>query len=513
MSAQKFIDILFNEYAPDFGGMPRPEAPGYLVDAVNVRSTPNGYRGMATFANVGSATVATAATESAAAACYYGGSTTLVYVDPVTLEEWIFFVSDPASFFIVTDAGVIKESRDEGTDTWQTVTPSSGSTLSATGSFVLMNGDAIYVDYTRAPVKKTLSDSHATVFSNLAGSPPIARYGARVRDHLVLAGLVTPDDEFAIQTSAIGDHEDWPTAGTADARAKQSIYQSLNQEYGVIKGILGGEKIGIVVQDQALTRMTYVGGSVVYEFDTYERMDGGGLARASRFATDGELWYWHNDYGVYATDGYTVKSVSEGRIDEAIFNNSLSHANGSSFAAAQSAAYDPRRSQVIFANRQGANGAYHLAYNVKDGNFSFLSDSNVLAVFPGFSGDENGARHVYNLSGADYKLQKLNNSSPTIALQTGYVEIDPGYRVQIQGAHLLGANLPTTLALSYKASQTLDDIDVSQSGFTAFTAANRGLKYTGRADAPFFAFRVTGTGAESHLYRGIRVYYERTAPN
>ena len=43
------------------------------------------------------------------------------------------------------------------------------------------------------------------------------------------------------------------------------------------------------------------------------------------------------------------------------------------------------------------------------------------------------------------------------------------------------------------------------------TAAPRGNMLNARADGNFFAFRITGTGAESQLIRGIRVYFQRSA--
>jgi hypothetical protein len=93
-------------------------------------------------------------------------------------------------------------------------------------------------------------------------------------------------------------------------------------------------------------------------------------------------------------------------------------------------------------------------------------------------------------------------------MQTGYIEIDPGYRVQLQGAHLLGTSTGD-LTLAYKAAATASACDMSQSGFTSLTAAPLGQKKTARANSQYLAFRVTGTGSESQLIRGIRVYYTR----
>lgn len=496
MPAQQFVDILFGPYEPDWGGMPRPDVPGYLVDALGVRLTPNGYTGMPVFADVASATAIGSSLSSARAACYFTTST--------------------INFFVVNDSGEVYESRAEGTDTWENVSPATGSP-DVFGDFVRFGNDAIYVSASRAPISKTLTASHATDFASLAGSPPTGSCAARVRSHVVIGKLST--DPYAVRTSALGAHTDWPTPGTADARSKQAITESLNPEFGFVERVLGGEKFGVVVQTTALTRMTYVGGSNVYEFDPYHRTSGGGYSGYfGRPVTDGVLWYLFNESGIYATDGYSVRNISEGKLDAALFLNQLSHANGTSLSAAFTAVYDDRRRMVLWSNNAYSAGTYYqLAYSIDTQSFSLMNENFRTAFFDGIrsSGTTNlNGRNVYNINGSNRKLQRLGTiGTPTIAMQTGYIELEPGYRCQIQGAHLIGANLPTTLTLSYKAAQTLDDIDVLQSGFTSFTAANRGLKYTGRADAPFFSFRVTGSGAEAHLYRGIRVYYERTAPN
>lgn len=498
MSNTPHVDILFGPYEPDYGGLPRQEAPGYLVDAINVRLTPNGWRGQPTFANVTAATAigATNVNRSNSAAYYRNTSFNV-------------------AFFTALSSGKLWESRDEGVDTWLDVSPS-GTALNELGEFARFSNDVIYACSSRAPVKKTLTDTHATVFTDLAGSPPAAANVARVRQHLVLSGLADP---FAIRTSAIGDHEDWPTPGTTDARSKQSIYEELDPGHGAVVRVLWGEKFGIVMQQNALTRMTYVGGSAVYEFDTYERIEGGGAVPdfyTLRPVSDGERWYWYNTNGFFVTDGYSVRNLSEGKLDEALFTNSIAHPNGTSLKISRSAVYDARRKQVIFgAHEYTGQAKYQLVYNTVADSFSLINETNEMGVFSGFCDSTTTAAitglQVYNINGSDRKLQRFTGATGTIAMQTGYIEIDPGYNVQLQSAHLLGTGTGS-LTLAYKTAATSADCDVSQSGFTSLTAAGLGQKKTGRATAQYIAFRVTGTGAESQLIRGIRVYFNRAQP-
>lgn len=496
MSNTPYIDVIFGPYEPDCGGLPRQEMPGYLVDALNVRSTPNGYRGMPTFTNVTSAVAISGASSYASGAQFYTDSN--------------------SHFFVVTASGAIHESRTEGTSAWEDV--SASGTLNPLGDFFRFGDDVVFVSSTRAPIFKDLTTSLATNFASLTGSPPTAATGARVRQHAVL-GQLQSSDLYAVRWSAIGNHEDWPTPGTADARSKQAGQESLNPAFGFVQKVLGGEKFGIIVQDRALTRMTYVGGSNVFEFDTYEQIDGYGTRLLARPVTDGKLWYFYSDGGVFATDGYSVKSMSDGKIDEALFLNSISHPNGSSLSYALTSAYDQSRGLVIFGSNENSGGArYQLVLNVADGSFSLINETNEMSLFGGY-GDYSAAitgtrqrRYVYNVNASDGKLQRLTAATGSIAMQTGYIEIDPGYNVQLQGAHLLGTGTGS-LTLAYKTAATSAACDVLQTGFTSLTAAGLGQKKTARATAQYAAFRVTGTGAESQLIRGIRVYYTRAQPS
>jgi hypothetical protein len=410
-------------------------------------------------------------------------------------------------FFVMSSAdSKIYESADEGV-TWADSTPA-GTAPTFPGNFFTFDPDVIYVCQARAPIKRQISSAAGTDFTALGGTPPVANCGARVRQHVVLGGLST--DPYAIRTSAIGDHEDWPTPGTADARSKQAILESLPQSLGAVKSVLGGEKIGVVVQESGLTRMTYVGGSNVYEFDTFEHEEGYGFQRMTYFAHDGVLWYWYNDHGFFATDGYSVRRLDSGKLTESFFNDLLSHPDAALGSTYVSSVYDHHRSMVIFGNHETTR---QLAYNVKTGEFSFGLETEVTAMFQGrkinspFTGATYG-KTVYNIHKTNRTLQRLSNSTNAVELQTGFIEIDPGYVVQLQAVHLLG-NGAGALTIAYKTAATSSACDLSQSGFTSLTAASLGQKDTGRASAQYFAFRVTGAVSESMLLRGIRVYYQR----
>lgn len=495
----KYIDILFGAYLPDFGGLPVPESPGYLVDAVGIRATPNGYRGMPLFVDITAAAAASSATDYGSGACFFTVGQTAY--DGGTGQT--YFAPGDVYFYFVNAAGDISMSDDEGAS-WTDRTPNSGATLDPFGDFIHHGDYVAYFCGSRVPIVQSLLG--ITDFGDLSalssGTPPISSCAARVRQHVVVA------NETTLRTAAIGTIDDWPTPGTADARSKQSIEEPLNEEFGTARRILGGEKIGIVVQDKALTRMTYTGRAGVYEFDTYETMGGNGFGRYSRFATDGKLWYWYNDFGFFATDGYGVQDLSRGKVAESIFNDLISHPNGG-VPTAQTIAYDPKRSLVIMGSRQ--NDEDQLCYSTKDGSFSFMRDANAMALIQGYSQDANGAQITYNINSTNRELQRLDGNGSVLRMQTGFIEIVPNHRIQLHGAEILGTGTDD-LTLQYKGVSDYDSLNTLQTGFTSLTASSRDTKKTGRFDARFFAFRITGTGAESQLIRGIRVFYEPSSP-
>ncbi len=487
----KYVDIPLGRYMPDFGGMPNAAEPGYLTDAVNVRLTPNGYRGMPTFET-------------------FGGAPAVGTGTPVGAGH--FSLISGTDWFQVTDNSVYQSRT---LSSWGDNTPSSGAATQFS-QFVQYDEFLVLVDINDISVKD-LTASVATDFAALGGSPPNAAVGGRIRNHLVLGRLVG-DNNSAVRWCAIGDIADWPTPGTSDARSKQAGREDLPQELGKVSAILGGEKYGVVAQEFGLTRMSYVGGSAVYDFDTFEKKYGAGSTGSADAASyppfvriGATQWIWVNEDGVFITDGYSVRNLSAGRIEAALFLNAISHPTGR-IQRALRGVYDARRKLVIFKTDSGSGSDLHLCYSVDTDNFCFAQGTSYHSLFEGWASDTDLTPVIYSV-GPDRVLRRNTGGAPTIALQTGFMEIDPGYQIQLQGAHLIGAGVPGSLALSYKTTSSLGSVSVAQTGYTALTAPSRGMKSVGRVTDQYISFRVAGTGSEGQLINGIRIYYERGAPS
>lgn len=104
-----------------------------------------------------------------------------------------------------------------------------------------------------------------TNFAAVAGSPPIAKYIAIIREFVFLACVT--GNEKRVQWSANGNSESW-TPATAE-----SDYQDI-PDGGPVRGIIGGET-GYVFQAGKVTRLTYAAGTPqIFQFDEVEGASG-----------------------------------------------------------------------------------------------------------------------------------------------------------------------------------------------------------------------------------------------
>lgn len=497
MSRTDYVDILFGALAPDLGGRSNPEMPGYLVDARGVLPSRVGYRPIAALQDL-SGTVAVTGTLIGRIFALNASTTTNVFSCTAS--------TGPTNTRIHQTA--------DGGQTWSDIEGASGAP-GLWADFCVFDNLLICGSRARAPQQKSIVAATGTALADLAGTPPTGATISRVRDHVVIGNLTTDSlTAYAVQWGAIGDPEDWPTPGTADARSKQAGIQYFPAEYGQITKVVGGEKFGLVFQQRAVTRMTYIGGSNVFEFDLISQGIGTG-AISLDFAesaviphavvTAGNRFYWANGQaasGFFVSDGYYIRRLSAGRTDSQFLGLDV----------ITSGAFDPITETVFFA-RQSAAVSY--AYNIQEDKFSYLTDgSNIESICanPSSSAAAELEKPALLSISQSRKLQSPSSSTKqTIAMQTGYVEIDPGHNVQVHGAHLLGTGT-SSLTLSAKAVSSASACDISTSGFTEMTAATLGQKKTARLNGQYVAFQVSGAGGSSQNIHGIRVYFSRSQP-
>jgi hypothetical protein len=231
--------------------------------------------------------------------------------------------------------------------TWSKVSLGGGpySAISAPDQwrFVQFNSLIIAVQANVTPQVWTLGTS--TAFANLSGSPPQARYVDVVGRFVVLSGLLSNPQR--VQWSGLNDVNgatSWtPGINSAD-------FQDL-PDGGFVRGVAGGES-GIILQDTAIRRMTYVPGSpVIFAIERISQDKG--LFGPYSLVRAGERIFFYSAQGFHRIDpGGLAVPIGRERIDRT-FLADLDSSNLQLFIGAA----DPRSSRVFWAYKS-VNGTF-----------------------------------------------------------------------------------------------------------------------------------------------------------
>ena len=198
--------------------------------------------------------------------------------------------------------------------------------------------------------------SLATTFADASATAPVAKYLTIVRDFVVAANLDGGTNANKVQWSDINDFTDWTAGG-----ASQSDFQIM-ADGGNIIGLTGGE-FGLVLLEQAIVRMTYIGSPFFFQFDVLTRnfgcMEGGSIVQY------GNVTYFLADNGFYSCDGSTIKSIGNEKVDKYFFDNM-----NISQIETISAAVDPVKKLVVWNYPNTSNGRSLLIYNYQVNKWS-----------------------------------------------------------------------------------------------------------------------------------------------
>ena len=220
-------------------------------------------------------------------------------------------------------------------------------------------------------------------FADMAGAPQAKAVGT-IRNFVFLGNL---DDAlfgqvpFAVQWNAIDDPTDWPIPFTDDAASKQASRQDLNAAYGPVQFIADGESFGLVFQERAITRFTYVGGSVVFQVQTFERTRG---AYAPQGCVQvGNVTYFLALDGFYATDGFQVTPIGERKVNTWFLRDA-----DFSFVERITAAADMEKGIIVwsYCGSGGPSGVPNkvIIYNFRENRWTYGEESMEL-IFGGRS--------------------------------------------------------------------------------------------------------------------------------
>lgn len=309
------------------------------------------------------------------------------------------------------------------------------------------------VHATQANVPLQVFDlSTASVFSDCAGSPPQAAYISVVGRFLVLSGLLS--NPYRIQWSGLNATTTWSSG------VNSSDFQDF-PDGGIVRGVAGGEA-GIVFQDQAIRRMSYVPGSpIIFQIDRITQDKG--LFAPYSIIRAGEKIFFFAGQGFHKIEpGGVPEQIGREKVDRT-FLADLDRGHLELFHGAA----DPRSTIVYWAYRS-VNGVNPENYDKVIG-YDYLLDR----FFPlSITGE-----YLVGISQTGLTLENLDSISAsldalTLSLDSYATAVQPQI-AQFNASHVLGffagANMEATLE---SAEQGTDENRVTVRGFRPVTDAS-----------------------------------------
>ena len=196
-----------------------------------------------------------------------------------------------------------------------------------------MAGDATFTDIDEAPVCRTM---------------------AIVRD-FVFAGYCDATSN-KVQWSDLNNENVWDSDDT-----NQADFQILPSG-GAVKAVTGGE-FGLVIQEKAVQRASYIGTPFVFQFDLISD-NTGCISGASAIQYNG-VSYWLSEAGMVACDGTKVSNIGEGKINDWLFKEI-----DKTQIEDVSVAIDPLKNLIVWNFPTSSEDRVLLKYNYETGRFA-----------------------------------------------------------------------------------------------------------------------------------------------
>jgi hypothetical protein len=322
----------------------------------------------------------------------------------------------------------------------------------------------------------------AATFTAVSLSEPAQHVGV-IGQFAVLGNFfgTTTANAASIRWSSIGDPLLWPTPGSATAIATQSGDHFFQAERGNVTAISGGDQFGLVFQQGAINRMTYVGGNVVFQFDVVDAQRGAFFPNSVVRA--GGLTYFIARSGFFVTDGVTVKEISRDKISTTFLAAAIS-----STPHRVRGAYDGRRNLIYWSYQESSlieeMQDRIVIYDPATERFTLANDL-VSSIFTSREGLRPGPIPSFDGPPMGFMsngtLGSFSGTPGTAILTTGEMEPNPGGYTEAFGIKPLvdaslnaitiamGTRNDQFTAVSYSADQTAN----SRSGFANFRTSAR----------------------------------------
>lgn len=303
---------------------------------------------------------------------------------------------------------------------WTNVSKSAGAyTSTAHWSFAQFAGCIIAANGVQILQDMTIGGAN---FADVAGAPIGSVLGV-IGQFLMVGDITTGSFPYRVMWCGIGDPTSWPTPLTNAAIAVQSGQQDLTQEFGRVYGIAGFPQYGVILQQQGLTRVTYVGGDVVFRFDPFEFKRG--VVGRNAWVQHGSLIYFLSDDGMYVTDGNSVTPIGRDEQGNVGIDGWIRSNLNYSALTAISAAWDAKKHNVCFSIPTGANTTADtlLMYNPVAQKWTRTTQTAELVWT-----DTDGTTHQISLFDNAGKYAQLTGAAASGYLETYDVAFTDGQR-------------------------------------------------------------------------------------
>ena len=181
------------------------------------------------------------------------------------------------------------------------------------------------------PIQRT-EVNNTGVFEDLSADAPTAKFLAVVRDFVM-----------AFNVDGMGQRTQWSEVSNAsgwEVGQNQSDYQD-TPDGGPITAGFGGE-YGLQFQEKKITRITYVGSPVIFQFDPIELNHG--CIEPNSAVQYGRFVFYLSSNGFYMCDGTQATAIGDQKVDKTFFADL-----DQTYIYNMSAAIDPINKLVVWA--------------------------------------------------------------------------------------------------------------------------------------------------------------------
>lgn len=371
--------------------------------------------------------------------------------------------------------------------------------------FVQFDELVIATNYEDVPQAIDAGDAGNFADLALTGTAPRARQIGKIGRHVFLGDTFDGTNgavPYRVQWPRIDDPTEWPVPNSSDAAAKQAGEQFLNSAFGAVTGIFGNDQFGVIFQQSGITRATYVGGNLVYQFDEIE--DSRGCPYPNAIVTDGKLCYFPSADGFYVTDGVSVTPIGYAKFDQF-----FSQAMDNSYKYRAYGALE-KESSLIYWSYPGVGSSAGtpnslIAYNVRENRASPAADAMevlVSGLTSGYTLDQldslfgsldevmpsldsdfwKGGNEIVVGFDSSYKLGTLSGEPGTAILDVQEAELNPGLMTHIEGVKAVVDSSDLTVALGTRGNlsdavtYSSDVAPTARTGFSDFRSESRYIR-------------------------------------